>query len=94
MPATTGQPHGASATEEHHQMTNPDYIYDLPGTYQVTLTLTDGRGRTSTATTIIEALDNPRAAFEITSERVLRRQRQGTLREPLRGSCELPVGLR
>ncbi len=44
---------------------NPDYIYDLPGTYRVTLKLTDGRGRTSTATTIIEALDNPRAAFEI-----------------------------
>jgi len=44
---------------------NPDYLYDLPGTYQVTLKLTDGRGRTSTVTTIIEARDNPRAAFEI-----------------------------
>ncbi len=44
---------------------SPDYIYDLPGTYRVTLKLTDGRGRTSTATTVIEARDNPRAAFEI-----------------------------
>ena len=45
--------------------TNPDYIYDIPGTYLVILRLTDRRGRTTTATTMIEAIDNPRAAFEI-----------------------------
>ena len=45
--------------------TSPDYIYDIPGTYRVTLNLTDDRGRVSTATTVIEAWDNPRAAFEV-----------------------------
>ncbi|MBE0677375.1 MAG: PKD domain-containing protein, partial [Bacteroidales bacterium] len=44
---------------------NPYYIFDIPGTYHVTLSLTDGRGRTSTATSLIEAWDNPRASFEI-----------------------------
>ncbi len=44
---------------------NPDYIYDLPGIYDVTLTVTDTRGRVSTATTTIEAWARPRASFEI-----------------------------
>lgn len=45
--------------------TSPDYIYDIPGTYRVTLNITDERGRVSTATTMIEVWDNPRAAFEV-----------------------------
>ena len=44
---------------------NPDYIYDLPGIYDVTLTVTDTRGRLSTATTKIEAWARPGASFEI-----------------------------
>lgn len=44
---------------------NPDYIYDLPGIYDVTLTVTDTRGRLSTATTKIEAWAGPKASFEI-----------------------------
>ena len=44
---------------------NPDYIYDLPGKYEVTLTVTDNRGRMSTATTTIEAWARPAASFEI-----------------------------
>ncbi len=44
---------------------NPDYIYDLPGIYDVTLTVTDTRGRLSTATARIEALARPVASFEI-----------------------------
>ncbi len=44
---------------------NPDYIYDIPGTYRVTLEITDGRRRTSTAAVTIVVRDNPRAAFEI-----------------------------
>jgi len=44
---------------------NPDYIYDLPGIYDVTLTVTDTRGRLSTATTTIEAWAKPKASFEI-----------------------------
>ena len=44
---------------------NPDYIYDLPGRYEVTLTVTDNRGRLSTATTTIEAWARPAASFEI-----------------------------
>jgi hypothetical protein len=51
---------GGTSTE-----TNPYYIFDIPGTYRVTLSLTDGRGHVSTATSVIEAWDNPRASFEI-----------------------------
>ncbi len=51
---------GGTSSEISH-----DYIYDIPGTYHVTLTLTDGRRRVSTATEIIEVWDNPRAAFEV-----------------------------
>jgi PKD repeat protein len=45
--------------------TNPNYIFDIPGTYHVTLSLTDGRGRVTMVTSLIEAWDNPRASFEI-----------------------------
>jgi len=44
---------------------DPDYIYDLPGIYDVTLTVTDTRGRLSTTTTRIEAWARPGASFEI-----------------------------
>jgi PKD repeat protein len=44
---------------------SPDYIYDLPGTYKVTLTVTDTRGRQSIAATSIEAWAGPTASFEI-----------------------------
>jgi PKD repeat protein len=46
-------------------MAETDYIYDLPGTYHVILTLTGSRGRTSTTETVIEAYGKPRADFEI-----------------------------
>jgi len=46
-------------------LSEPDYIYDLPGTYRVTLTLTGSRGRTLTAETVIEAYGKPRSDFEI-----------------------------
>ncbi len=44
---------------------NPHYIYDVPGTYEVSLTLTDQRGHKSTATTTIEAWAVPSASFEV-----------------------------
>ena len=44
---------------------NTDYIYDIPGIYSVALTITDSRGRSSAATTVIEVWDRPKAAFEI-----------------------------
>jgi len=44
---------------------NPDYIYDLPGTYKVSLTFTDQRGRKTVATEVIEAWAGPSASFEI-----------------------------
>ena len=50
---------GSSALAE------PDYIYDLPGIYHVTLTLTNSKGRKSTAEAVIEAYGSPRADFEI-----------------------------
>jgi hypothetical protein len=54
---------GGSSSE-----TSPDYIYDLPGTYRVTLTLTDSRGRKITAETEIQAWGRPVADFEIRQE--------------------------
>ena len=45
--------------------TETDYIYDLPGNYTVTLTLTDSKGRKSAASARIEVWPVPQAAFEI-----------------------------
>jgi PKD repeat protein len=42
-----------------------DYIYDLPGTYSVTLTITGNNGRSTTATAVIEAWERPMAAFDV-----------------------------
>ncbi len=44
---------------------NPDYIFDIPGTYRVTITATDSRGRTTDASVLIEVWDRPKAAFEV-----------------------------
>lgn len=44
---------------------NPDYVYDIPGNYHVIMTVTDSRGRTATATTVIEVRERPVAAFEV-----------------------------
>lgn len=44
---------------------NPDYIFDIPGTYRVTLTVTGSRGYLSAANVIIEVWERPRAAFEV-----------------------------
>ncbi|MRR24448.1 PKD domain-containing protein, partial [bacterium] len=43
----------------------PDYIYDIPGTYRVTLSVTDSRGRITSAGTVIEVWNRPRASFEV-----------------------------
>jgi len=50
---------------------NPDYIYDLPGIYEVTLTVTDTRGRLGRATIKIEAWARPKASFEISQNNQL-----------------------
>jgi PKD repeat protein len=42
-----------------------DYIYDLPGYYTVTLTLTDASGLKSATSTSVEVWPVPEAAFEI-----------------------------
>jgi hypothetical protein len=42
-----------------------DYIFDLPGSYNVKLTLTDEKGRRSSAATVIEVWPLPTAEFEI-----------------------------
>lgn len=46
-------------------VSNPDYIYDLPGKYEVTLSVTDPSGRLSSAAATIEAWEGPEASFEI-----------------------------
>jgi hypothetical protein len=51
---------GGSSSEK-----SSDYVYDLPGTYKVSLVVSDGKGHTGIATTYIEAFAVPRAAFEI-----------------------------
>ncbi|NLE34907.1 MAG: PKD domain-containing protein [Bacteroidales bacterium] len=42
-----------------------DYIYDIPGKYHVTLTVTDSRGRITTASTSVDVRERPRASFEV-----------------------------
>lgn len=42
-----------------------DYIFDVPGTYNVKLTLTDEKGRRSSAATVVEVWPLPTAEFEI-----------------------------
>lgn len=44
---------------------NPDYIFDIPGSFRVALTATDGRGHNSVADVVIEVWDRPEAAFEV-----------------------------
>jgi PKD repeat protein len=44
---------------------SPEYTYNIPGRYIVTLTVTDSRGRTLTATEAIEVWGRPVAAFDI-----------------------------
>lgn len=46
-------------------LADADYIYDIPGRYRVMLTVIDKHGRTFTATTRIEVMDKPVAAFEV-----------------------------
>jgi PKD repeat protein len=48
----------------------PDYIYDLPGTYIVSLTLTDAEGNKSSAATRIDVWPGPKAEFEITKNKL------------------------
>ncbi len=42
-----------------------NYIYDLPGTYEVILTITSESGRQAVVTTMVEAWPRPKASFEI-----------------------------
>jgi len=44
---------------------NPDYIFDIPGSYRVTLTAIDSRGHASVASAVIEVWERPKAAFEV-----------------------------
>jgi len=44
---------------------SPDYVYDIPGTYKVSLVTSDGKGHTGIANRYIEAYALPVAAFEI-----------------------------
>lgn len=48
----------------------PDYIYDLPGTYIVSLTLTDAEGNKSSAATRVDVWPGPKAEFEITKNKL------------------------
>lgn len=48
----------------------PDYIYDLPGTYIVSLTLTDNQGNKSSAATRIDVWPAPKAEFEIAKNKL------------------------
>jgi PKD repeat protein len=50
---------------------NPDYIYDIPGIYHVTLSATDSRGRSNMAEIVIEVRDRPKAAFEVEKDETL-----------------------
>lgn len=46
-------------------LADPDYVYDIPGTYRVSLVTSDGKGHTGIATRYIDAFAVPVAAFEI-----------------------------
>ncbi len=50
---------GGSSSDE-----NPYYIYDIPGTYRVTLIVTDSRGHVA-GTTALREMGLPRASFVI-----------------------------
>jgi hypothetical protein len=43
---------------------NPEYLFEVPGTYIVRLTAQDGEGRTSVHTDTVEVLIRPRARFD------------------------------
>ncbi len=44
---------------------DPEYIYDLPGRYNVVVTSADSRGRRASASIMIEVWERPVAAFEV-----------------------------